>query len=209
MSHHMYNTWSQHTWWSSHAWVLVPSKPGCDTLHVRGLPREYILVVQQKTDEHVFLFGDKAGDDDHRLVFIWEVEVGFLGLFDWPHGGGRGRFFRWDCEVILGDVSAFVVGCRGATEGLAVRVVCMAPDSILPLLRSQPGQGWCLEVLASWLSCKGSVGRPWTWPVPASQWWCYIHTPIELPRNIGTRFGSCLERRRSPACRDALAGTLQ
>jgi hypothetical protein len=39
------------------------------------------------------------------------------------------------------DVSAFVVGCPSATDGLVVRAVFMALDSILPLLRSQLGQG--------------------------------------------------------------------
>jgi hypothetical protein len=37
------------------------------------------------------------------------------------------------------DASVFVVGYCDAIEGLAVRVVWMAPDSILSLLGSQPG----------------------------------------------------------------------
>jgi hypothetical protein len=37
------------------------------------------------------------------------------------------------------DASVFVVGYCDAIEGPAVRVVWMAPDSILSLLGSQPG----------------------------------------------------------------------
>ena len=38
MSHNMCKTWSQHTWWLSHARVLVPLKSGCDNDHSWGQP---------------------------------------------------------------------------------------------------------------------------------------------------------------------------
>jgi hypothetical protein len=64
------------------------------------LPCQYILVVLQKTDEHVFLFGSEAGADDRRLAFVGEAEVGSLGFFNGPHGGSGRCFIHEDCEVI-------------------------------------------------------------------------------------------------------------
>jgi hypothetical protein len=49
---------------------------------------------------HVFLFGSEAGANDCHFALVGEPEVGFLGLFNQSHGGGRGSFFQWDCEVI-------------------------------------------------------------------------------------------------------------
>jgi hypothetical protein len=48
----------------------------------------------------VSLFGNDTRANDRRLVFVGKAEVGFLCLLNWPHGGGRGFFFCWDCEVI-------------------------------------------------------------------------------------------------------------
>jgi hypothetical protein len=58
------------------------------------------MVVLQKTNEHVFLFSGEAGADDRRLVFIVEVEAGFLGFFNRSYGGNSRCFDHWDCEVI-------------------------------------------------------------------------------------------------------------
>jgi hypothetical protein len=57
-----------------------------DSRHVHGLPREYILIVLQKTDKCVFLFGGEARTDDRRLAYVGEAEVGFLGFLNRPHG---------------------------------------------------------------------------------------------------------------------------
>jgi hypothetical protein len=64
------------------------------------MPHEYIIVVLQKSDERVFLFGGEAGTDDRRLVFIGKTKVGSLGFFDQSQGGSGRCFICGDCEVI-------------------------------------------------------------------------------------------------------------
>jgi hypothetical protein len=105
-----------------------------DTRHVCGLPWKHIPVVLQKTNEHVFLFGGEAGVDDHRLVFIQEAKIGFLGFFNRPHGSGRDCFFTEIVRSTHGDILTFVIRCCGTTEGPMMRAIWMAPGSTLPLL---------------------------------------------------------------------------
>jgi hypothetical protein len=71
-----------------------------DSLHVYGLPREYIMVVLQKLDKRAFLFGSEAGTDDHRLALIGETKVSSLGFFGQSHSHSGRCFICGDCEVI-------------------------------------------------------------------------------------------------------------
>jgi hypothetical protein len=58
-----------------------------DSPHVRRLPCEYVPVVLQKLDKHVFLFVGEAGADDYGLAFIGEPDVDPFGLLSRPHRG--------------------------------------------------------------------------------------------------------------------------
>jgi hypothetical protein len=52
--------------------------------HVRGFPREDVLVRAEEVDKHVFLFGREGGVDMHHLAVIAaRVDEDLLGLLGW------------------------------------------------------------------------------------------------------------------------------
>jgi hypothetical protein len=69
-----------------------------DSLHVRRLPCEYIMIILQELDGHTFLFVVETGADDGSLAFIRESQINHFSFFSRPHRGRGLSFARGDRE---------------------------------------------------------------------------------------------------------------
>jgi hypothetical protein len=81
-----------------------------DSLHVRRLPCEYILIVFQELDEHAFLFVVEAGADNCSLAFIRESQIDPFSFFSRSHKGCSMSFVRGDCEIFILQSTASLCG---------------------------------------------------------------------------------------------------
>lgn len=105
---------------------------------VCGLPCKHVSVVLQELNGRIFVFGDEARADGCRLVCVREAKVVLLGSSNSCMEVVGVASFTGIMRSSPGGVSVFVIGCRGATEGPAVRAIWMAPGSTLLLLGSRP-----------------------------------------------------------------------